>query len=92
MPSGPLREVGAGGLSVYFIQTKSTILVAVSPDHCCRLGAAWDFSIVVFVFAEPGGAPVARCRGGGGRVASLDGQGWRPCPLVGPTVLPAGSV
>jgi hypothetical protein len=26
MPSGPLREVGAGGLSVYFIQTKSAIL------------------------------------------------------------------
>ena len=25
MPSGPLREVGAGGLSVYFIQTKSAI-------------------------------------------------------------------
>jgi hypothetical protein len=27
MPSGPLREVGAGGLSVYFIQTKSAILI-----------------------------------------------------------------
>jgi hypothetical protein len=25
MPSGPLREVGAGGLSVYFIQTKSAM-------------------------------------------------------------------
>ena len=25
MPSGPLREVGVGGLSVYFIQTKSAI-------------------------------------------------------------------
>jgi hypothetical protein len=25
MPSGPLREVGAGELSVYFIQTKSAI-------------------------------------------------------------------
>jgi hypothetical protein len=25
MPSGPLREVGARGLSVYFIQTKSAI-------------------------------------------------------------------
>jgi hypothetical protein len=28
MPSGPLREVGAGGLSVYFIQTKSAIAKA----------------------------------------------------------------
>jgi len=27
MPSGPLREVGAGGLSVYFIQTKSAIVL-----------------------------------------------------------------
>ena len=27
MPSGPLREVGVGGLSVYFIQTKSAISV-----------------------------------------------------------------
>ena len=25
MPSGPLREVGAEGFSVYFIQTKSAI-------------------------------------------------------------------
>jgi hypothetical protein len=29
MPSGPLREVGAGGLSVYFIQTKSAIVAKV---------------------------------------------------------------
>jgi hypothetical protein len=26
MPSGPLREVGVGGLSVYLIQTKSAII------------------------------------------------------------------
>jgi hypothetical protein len=28
MPSGPLREVGVGGLSVYFIQTKFAIALA----------------------------------------------------------------
>jgi|688.fasta_scaffold03141_19 hypothetical protein len=33
MPSGPLREVGVGGLSVYFIQTKSAIVV-LGPAVC----------------------------------------------------------
>jgi hypothetical protein len=29
MPSGPLREVGVEGLSVYFIQTKSAIFILI---------------------------------------------------------------
>jgi hypothetical protein len=35
MPSGPLREVGAGGLSVYFIQTKSAIVIAKESLYSC---------------------------------------------------------
>ena len=37
MPSGPLREVGAGGLSVYFIQTKS----AITPTGSVRPTLRW---------------------------------------------------
>ena len=38
MPSGPLREVGAGGLSVYFIQTKSAILTIGHRRGVVRVG------------------------------------------------------
>lgn len=63
---------------------------ARKPYYYSLLGAACDFSIVIFTFAGSDGAPVARCLDGVDSVVILAGQGWWLCPPVGPTILPAG--